>query len=360
MRIAQVHTRIVSVPLPRPVITPIHNITAVDNVLVELETDEGVTGIAYLWCFGLHKARALEALVHDLARLVKGMDPFARERINAHLWRETNFMGRAGAAMFAISAIDTALWDIAGKALGVPVWRLLGGEDRPVPAYAGGLFLSDPIDVIVKEAEDYKAAGFGAIKMRCGGKDWRDDIARVEAVRAAVGPDLTLMVDVVQGWTVERAIKLGRALEPYDLYYIEDPIAFDDIEGMAQIAAALDTPIAAGENDYGRIGFRRLIEHKAIDIPMIDLQRVGGISEWMKVAALAGAWQLRVVPHVFYEMSLHVMAATPSAPFLEYVSWWEVLFKGLPTLEGGAFRPTAAPGLGLSFDNDAIEPLVVR
>jgi L-alanine-DL-glutamate epimerase-like enolase superfamily enzyme len=358
LHITKLRSHIVSVPLPRPVITPIHTIPAVDNVLIELETDEGIVGLSYLWCFGLHKARALQSLVHDLAALIEGMDPFTRERINAHMWRETNFLGRTGASMFAISAIDTALWDIAGKALDAPVWKLLGGEDRPIPAYAGGLFLSDPIDSIVKEAVGYSAAGFRAIKMRCGSEDWRDDIARVEAVRSVIGPDITLMVDVVQGWTVERAIRLGKALEPYGLYYIEDPIAFDDIEGMAQIAAALDTPIAAGENDYGRFGFRRLIEHKAIDIPMIDLQRVGGISEWMKVAALAGAWQLRVVPHVFYEICVHLLAATPSAPFLEYVPWWEVLFKGLPKLENGAFRPTSAPGLGLSFDYDAVEGLI--
>lgn len=355
MRITNVSTRIISVPLERPIRTPIHYIVTVDNVLVELHTDEGVTGIAYLWCFGEQRAKALAALVHDMVLLVKGMDAFARNVVYARMEREANFLGKMGAITIAMSAIDTALWDIAGKALNRPVWQLLGGESRSIPVYAGGLFLSDSIDMIVAEAKAYLASGFRAIKMRCGAADWRKDIARVEAVRDAVGPDIKLLVDVVQGWTVDRAIKVGRALEQFDLVYIEDPIAFDDLAGMAHIAAVLDTPIAAGENDYGLRGFRRLLECNAVDVAMMDLQRVGGISAWMQVAAMASAWGKPVVPHVFHEISIHLLAAVPSALFLEYVPWWEVLFRDTPKLVEGGMRPPDGPGLGLAFDTDAIE-----
>ncbi len=355
MRIANVSTRIISVPLERPIRTPIHYIVNVDNVLVELHTDEGVTGIAYLWCFGVQRAKALAALVHDMASLVGGMDAIARNIVYARMEREANFLGKVGAVTIAMSAIDTALWDIAGKALNRPVWQLLGGESRSIPVYAGGLFLSDSIDMIVAEAKAYAASGFRAIKMRCGATDWREDIARVEAVRDAVGPDFKLLVDVVQGWTVDRAIQVGRALERFNLAYIEDPVAFDDLEGMAHIAAVLDTPIAAGENDYGLRGFRRLLEGNVVDIPMIDLQRVGGISAWMQVAAMASAWGKPVVPHVFPEISIHLLAATPSALFLEYVPWWEVLFVETPKLVDGGMRPLDSPGLGLAFNSDAIE-----
>ena len=355
MRITNVSTRIISVPLERPIRTPIHYIVTVDNVLVELHTDEGVTGIAYLWCFGEQRAKALAALVHDMVLLVKGMDAFARNVVYARMEREANFLGKMGAITIAMSAIDTALWDIVGKALNRPVWQLLGGESRSIPVYAGGLFLSDSIDMIVAEAKAYLASGFRAIKMRCGAADWRKDIARVEAVRDAVGPDIKLLVDVVQGWTVDRAIKVGRALEQFDLVYIEDPIAFDDLAGMAHIAAVLDTPIAAGENDYGLRGFRRLLECNAVDVAMMDLQRVGGISAWMQVAAMASAWGKPVVPHVFHEISIHLLAAVPSALFLEYVPWWEVLFRDTPKLVEGGMRPPDGPGLGLAFDTDAIE-----
>ena len=355
MRITDVSTRIISVPLDRPIRTPIHYIVHVDNVLVEMHTDEGLTGIAYLWCFGVQRAKALAALVHDMVSLVAGMDPLARTAIQARMEREANFLGKVGAVTIAMSAIDTALWDIAGKAMQRPVWQLLGGEDRSVPVYAGGLFLSDPIDMIVAEARAYVASGFRAIKMRCGAKDWREDIARVEAVRDALGPDFTLMVDVVQGWTVDRALKVGRELERFNLTYIEDPVVFDDLDGMAHIASVLDTPIAAGENDYGLRGFRRLLEGHVVDIPMIDLQRVGGISAWMQVAAMASAWGMPVVPHVFHEISIHLLAAVPTALFLEYVPWWEVLFVETPRLVDGGMRPPSGPGLGLVFNTDATE-----
>ena len=355
MRITEVSTRIISVPLERPIRTPIHHIVNVDNVLVELHTDAGLTGIAYLWCFGVQRAKALAALVHDMVSLVAGMDPLARAAVYTRMEREANFLGKVGAVTIAMSAIDTALWDIAGKALERPVWQLLGGEDRSVPVYAGGLFLSDPIDGIVAEARAYVASGFRAIKMRCGAKDWREDIARVEAVRDVLGPDFTLMVDVVQGWTVDRALKVGRELERFNLTYIEDPVVFDDHDGMAHIASVLDTPIAAGENDYGLRGFRRLLEGNVVDIPMIDLQRVGGISAWMQVAAMASAWGKPVVPHVFHEISIHLLAAVPTALFLEYVPWWEVLFVETPRLVDGGMRPPPGPGLGLAFNADATE-----
>jgi L-alanine-DL-glutamate epimerase-like enolase superfamily enzyme len=359
MRIDKLRTRIVSLPITPQVRTPIHNIAAVDNVLVEITTDEGVTGIAYLWCFGGERARGLACLVRDLFGHVRGMGALEREAVQAATWRETNFLGRTGAAWIAASAIDTALWDIAGKAAGMPLWRLLGGAQRPVRAYAGGFFLSDSIDAIVAEARRRVAEGFTAIKMRCGAASWREDIDRVAAIRDAVGPDVDILVDVVQGWTVDRALKVGRAIELYDLAYIEDPIAFDDLEGMAAIAAALDVPIAAGENDYGRHGFRRLFEAKAVDIAMIDLQRAGGVSEWMKIAAMAGAMRLPVVPHVFHEISIHMLAALPAAPYLEYMSWWESLFRQKLELVEGRFTPPCGPGLGIDFDEDAIASFIV-
>jgi L-alanine-DL-glutamate epimerase-like enolase superfamily enzyme len=356
MGIDRLRTRIVSLPITPAVRTPIHNIEAVDNVLVEITTDDGLTGIAYLWCFGRDRARALAYLVRDLFSHVRGMGALEREAVQAAIWRETNFLGRTGAAWIAASAIDTALWDIAGKAAGAPLWQLLGGSQRPIHAYAGGFFLSDTIDAIVTEARQRVAEGFTAIKMRCGAASWREDIDRVAAIRVAVGPDIDILVDVVQGWTVDRALKLGRALQPYDIAYIEDPIAFDDIEGMATIAAALDVPIAAGENDYGRHGFRRLFEAKAVDIAMIDLQRAGGVSEWMKIAAMAGAMRMPVVPHVFHEISIHLLAALPAAPYLEYMDWWEPLFRERLELAEGKFTPPSQPGLCVSFDEDAIAP----
>lgn len=358
MRISSIKTRVVSLPVEKPIVTPIYHITAVENVLVEIATDEGVKGISYLWCFGREQARALEVLVQGFFQAVKGTDAFAREAVFARIRGETSFLGRTGAAWIALSAIDTAMWDIAGKALGVPVWKLLGGFERPVKPYAGGFFLSSSIDDIVQEASDRLGEGFRAIKMRCGAASWREDIERVSAIRDTVGPDVDILVDVVQGWTVDQALKVGRELVPFDIYYIEDPVAFDDLEGMARVSAGLDVPIAAGENNYGRLGFRDMIEARAIDIAMIDLQRAGGISEWMKISSMVEAWRMPVVPHVFHEISIHLVSAVASAPFIEHVNWWEPLFNEKIPLVNGMMHLPSALGLGITFNEAAIDRLM--
>ena len=355
MRITAVDTAIVSLPLPHPVVTPIHHITTIDNVLVTMTVDDGLQGVAYLWTFGARRAGVLRAMVDDLARLVIGEDPRATATLWSKLWRENNFLGRTGVAMLAHSALDIACWDLKGKAMDAPVWQLLGGTRQPLPVYAGGLFLSDSIEAIAAEARGYVTAGFRAMKMRTGSPTVAEDIARVEAVRHAIGPDVALMVDVVQGWTVERAIRLGRELARFDLTWIEDPLSFDDHAGMAAVAAAIDIPLCAGENDYSKLGFERLMEGRCIDIAMPDLQRVGGITEWMKVAAMAEARAMRVTPHVFHEISVHLMSAVPNGFWLEYVPWWDVLFQRPPALADGHLTASERPGLGLDFDWDGID-----
>ncbi len=289
MKIAAIETQVVSIPLTKAVTTPVHHITTVDNVLVRLFTDEGISGTSYLWTFGPKRAQVLQAMVEDLGEALLGEDALERELIWHEMWTSANFLSHAGVSLFGLSAIDIALWDIAGKAMDLPLYRVLGGSRRPVPIYAGGLFLSDSLEEIVRETESYIAKGFHAIKMRVGAKQGRDDVARVKAVREAIGPDRILMLDVVQGWNVETAVRMGRELERFDIYWLEDPVAFDDIDGMAKVTRALNVPITAGECDYSKHGFRHLIEEGAADILMIDLQRVGGVTEWMKVAAMAEA-----------------------------------------------------------------------
>jgi len=358
-RIASVETAIVRLPLDTPVITPIHHIVAVDNLLVTVTTDDGAQGIAWLWCFGTPRARVLAAMVADLAGFAVGADPRETATLWARLWHENNFLGRTGVAMLAQSALDVACWDLKGRLLGEPLWRLLGGTRRPVPAYAGGLFLNDSRDAIVAEARGYVARGFRAIKMRTGAARLADDIERVGAVRDAIGPDVALMVDGVQGWTPEAAIRAGRALARFDLGWIEDPVAFDDHAGLAKVAAALDVPVCAGENDYGLTGFERLIRGGCIDVAMPDLQRVGGVTEWLRVAGLADAARLRVTPHVFHEVSVHLMSAVSNGHWLEVVPWWDRLFIEPVTVVDGAVTAPDAPGLGLAFHWDALDTLRV-
>ncbi|HYF20347.1 MAG TPA: mandelate racemase/muconate lactonizing enzyme family protein [Ramlibacter sp.] len=354
-RITAVETAIVSLPLPRPVVTPVHHITTVDNILVTVRTDAGLEGIAYLWCFGPKRAKVVAAMVDELADHARGQDALQTVTLWDRLWRENNFFGRAGVAMLAHSALDIACWDIKGRAAGQPVWQLLGGTAKPIPTYAGGLFLSDPLDAIVEEARGYARQGFRAMKMRAGLPRLADDIERFAAVRDAIGPDVQLMIDAVQAWTADDAIRACNALARFDITWIEDPVAFDDHDGLARVAAHVPMPLCAGENDYSRLGFQRLIRGGCIRIAMPDLQRVGGITEWMRVAALADANGLRVTPHAFHELSLHVMCAVPNGFWLEYVPWWERLFVQVPELVDGCMAPPRGPGLGLQFDWDGLD-----
>ena len=245
-RITAVETAIISLPLPRPVITPVHHITTVDNVLVTVRTETGIEGIAYLWCFGERRARVLVAMVQALAEHVLGADARQTSALWDRLWRENNFFGRAGVAMLAHSALDIACWDIKARAVGQPLWQLLGGAERAIPTYAGGLFLSDPLEAIVEEARGYVQQGFTAMKMRAGMPRLADDIARFDAVRQAIGPDIKLMIDAVQAWTPDDAIRACQALAEFDITWIEDPVAFDDHPGLARVAQAVPMPLCAG------------------------------------------------------------------------------------------------------------------
>jgi len=257
-----------------------------------------------------------------------------------------------------ISAIDGALWDLLGKAAGLPLYRLLGGAQDRVPAYhSGGLWLSRPIDALAREAEGFVAEGFRAVKMRLGLPDPAEDIARVRAVRDAIGPHVKLMADANQGLTEAQAIRLGRRLEPFDLTWFEEPLPAWDIDGLARVAATLDTPIASGETDYTRYGFRRMLELRAADILMPDLQRVGGVSEFMRVGHMAESHDIGVSSHLFPETSLQVLGALSNAVFLEYMPWFSRLYNEQIEFADGCALVPERPGWGFTFNQDYLDHL---
>ncbi len=355
MRLTSLETAIVSLPLETPVRTTIHNIVTVDCILVTLDTDEKLSGVGLLWCFGIDRARVLDGMVKDLFAKVRGRDAWERQDILRDLLADASFLGSTGAALFGISAIDQALWDIAGKARALPLYRLLGAAPKSFDVYAGGLWLSSTVDELVAEAHGYVAKGFKGIKMRVGAPRWQDDIARVEAVRAAIGPNVALMADSTQGWDVGQAVAIARELERFHLTWIEEPVAYQHPAGLAAVASRIDTPVAAGESVYGLYGFRDLIASQAVDIAMPDIQRVGGITTWLKVATLAEAVGMRVAPHVFTEICIHLLCAIPNGIWPEFSDWWDPLFVDPLRVIDGAVTPPSAPGLGLTFNWDRIE-----
>jgi L-alanine-DL-glutamate epimerase-like enolase superfamily enzyme len=357
MKITHVTTRILRTPADNPLIVGLPAPTDTrEFVTLELGTDEGLVGIG-LTFFGGALTPALKAAVDGLARLVVGDDPTQVEAIAAKCRRAAGGAGPGGIFTLALSAVDIACWDLKGKAQGRSVCALLGGLRDRVPTYASGaLMRPHPINYLDKAGPRLRDMGFRQMKMQCGSEPTvAASVERVRVMREAVGPDVDLMCDINQLWSVNHAIEVGRRIEPYHLYWLEDPTAHDDFPGLARIADALTAPVAAGEYHYGIVPFRHLLEARSIDIVMIDLLRVGGITQWMKVAGMAEAFNLPVVSHLVPEVHVHLIAAIPNGLTVEYMPWSLQLFEETPTLQAGHLIVPDKPGLGLAFDPAAIK-----
>jgi L-alanine-DL-glutamate epimerase-like enolase superfamily enzyme len=358
MKIQKLSTIRAEVPLAQPVRTAIHDIRSVGALLVFLDAGDGLVGEGYLFAPGTRQLGVFDEMVQSFAPVLEGADPEMSEALWRRLWSGINFYGHKGVSVFALSAVDMALWDLRGKALDRPIHRLLGGCRSLVPTYAsGGLWLGSSIDELVAEARSFVAAGFKAMKMRLGKQRLEEDVERVRAVRRAIGPDVTLMADANQGLTVDHAIRLGRRLEEFDLAWLEEPVAAYDLEGSARVAAALDTPVASGETEYARYGFRDMLKAGAADVLMPDLGRVGGVSEFVKVAHMADAVDVPVSSHIYTEQSLSLVAALGNATWLEHMPWFQGLYREKLEIRDGMVVVPERPGFGFSFDPDAIERL---
>jgi L-alanine-DL-glutamate epimerase-like enolase superfamily enzyme len=360
MKITGIRTQAIDIPFPAPIGTSIHRITGVAGLLVWVDTDEGVTGESYLWAIGGHKVPVLDAMVRALEGTVIGKDPRDTEALYIDMWREINFLGHKGVTIFGIAAIDCACWDIKGKAAGMSVGHMLGRARDRVKAYAsGGLWASMSIEELQAQAKQFVADGFKAVKMRIGLPDITVDLERIAAVREAIGPSIDLMADANQGLTVNHAIRLGRGLEKYNLVWFEEPVQAYDLAGSARVAEALDTPIASGETEYTRYGFQDILERGSADILMPDLERVGGVSEWLKVANMAAALDVPVSPHIFTEHSLQLCAAAGNVTYSEHMPWFTELFQERMEMVDGNILIPDRPGMGFTFDPDAVRRFAV-
>jgi L-alanine-DL-glutamate epimerase-like enolase superfamily enzyme len=358
MKVIAVETKAIVLPLPQPIGSALGTIARLGCILVTVRTDQGIAGENLVFTLNDRRTKVLRQMVDDLADMIVGQDAGHIAGFWARAWKDINFLGHKGVAVMGISAIDGALWDALGKVAGLPLYRLLGGARDRVPVYhSGGLWLSLSTDELVRQAGSFLAQGFRAMKMRLGSPEPADDIARVRAVREAVGPDIALMADANQGLTEMQAIRLGRELEAFRLTWFEEPLPAWDVEGLARVAAALDTPIASGETEYTRYGFRRMLELRSADILMPDLQRVGGVSEFMRVGHLAESHDVAISSHLFSEMSVQLLGALSNAIYLEYMPWFSDLYtERLVVADGDAVVPER-PGWGFTFNQDFIRHL---
>lgn len=355
VRISEVRTRQLSIPFERPPVTASFPIPAIDTVLVELRTDAGQRGVSWVFAFGEARVRSLRTLVDALGEVAIDHDVFETEALWRSMAKAVSFLGRRGAGAIAMSAIDTACWDVAGRCAGLPVYRMLGAARSSVEAYASeGLWLDRTRDELAEEARSYVERGFRGMKMRVGLDDADEDVARVAVVREAIGADVALMVDANQAWDVKRAIRMGRRLEELDIAWLEEPIPHEDVRGTARVAAALDVPLCTGESNYLKEDFVELIQAEAADILMPDLMRMGGVTEFLKVAHLCESFHRPITPHLFMEVSAHLAAACPNAIWQEHQPWWEPILSQGVELRDGEIRLSDRPGFGIELDEDAV------
>lgn len=356
MKVTRLRTEVVRLPLPTPIPSARMTISSADCVLVFLETDAGPVGEGMAFTLNGKRLALVESMIRTLEPLVLGVEP----SMSGAFWRsamsDIAFLGHGGLTIVALSALDMALWDLRGKEAGLNISRLVGRCRDTMPVYrSGGLRLSLSIDELQREAAGFVEQGFRAMKMSLGKPHADDDRARVAAVREAIGPGVRLMTDCNQQFSVAEAIRRGRMLEVFNLAWIEEPVAYHDHAGSAAVAAALDTPVASGENEYTRAGMLQMLRQGSADILMPDLQRMGGPTELLKVARYAELADVPVSLHLFSEWSLALAGALPNADVLEYMPWFSELYSNRLELdENGCVPLSDAPGWGYPIDPEAV------
>jgi L-alanine-DL-glutamate epimerase-like enolase superfamily enzyme len=337
-------------------------------LIVEILTDTGHVGIGNA---ALSPRVTKQAIDLYLKPLLLGKDPYETEFLWQHMYRATMAFGRSGIGMVAISAVDIALWDLMGKASGQPVYRLLGGRTKTkIPVYASKLY-SQPLDQLAAEAQAYKDQGYKAMKLRFGwgpvdgAAGMERNLELLRTVRQVIGYEIDLMCDAYMGWTLDYARRMVPLLEPFRLRWLEEPVIPDDVHGYAALKAMGRLPIAGGEHEFTLYGFRVLLEAKAVDYIQFDTNRVGGLTQARKIAALAEAYSVPVVPHAGQMHNFHVVMASFNSPLAEFFPVVDVeignelfwyIFKGEPQpVDGCIDLDENVPGLGLTINEESLK-----
>jgi mandelate racemase len=344
----------VLLPLRRPVVSKVGLFDQWPIILIDLQTEQGIVGRSYLEPYLKQSARYLVPAILDLAEARRGQvfapfDDFGRGRAALGL------VGLEGMSLIAISGLDMAMWDALAKAAGMPLAVLLGGSTGPVPAYnSNGLWLT-PVEALRQEASELVAEGaFSGLKLRLGRERLEDDLAAIRAVRDAVGEHVKLMVDFNQGLTLGDALHRCHALDEEGLYWFEEPIAYDNIAGYARLTRELKTPVQLGENFYGPRALNQAIQAGAGDYVMPDLMRIGGVSGWLRAAAIAGAAGIEMSSHLYPEIAAHLLRVTETAHWLEWQDWADPILAEPFRLEEGRLVVPDRPGNGIEWNKETV------
>ena len=354
LTIRGVRTRTVEVPMTYVLGTSAAIIRSASLLLVDVETEEGVSGRSYVFCVRPRGPRFVAEVLADAAEIVKG-ERVAPAEIANLLAKRFLLIGVTGVVRMALSALDAALWDAFAIAAGMPLATLLGGKPKRIPAYnSNGLGLMGP-EATAQEALKLLEGGFKAVKLRLGYPTLEQDVATTRAVRRAIPDDVALPVDFNQALSVAEALRRGHALQGEGILWIEEPIRHDDYAGNAALARELRVPIQIGENFNGPQAMAEALAAEACDLVMPDLARIGGVTGWMHAAGLAAARGVPMSSHLFPETSAHLLAVTPTAHFLEYVDWANAVVREPLKIEDGCAVVPDRPGCGLVWDEKAVE-----
>jgi mandelate racemase len=354
LTLASVQARPVVLPLKRPVVARIATITEWPLVLIDLVTEEGVVGRSYLEPYTIKTMRYLVHALQDMGEMLKGraVAPF---EVYDLARRSLHFVGYQGMSQIAVSGLDMAAWDARAKSADMPLCVMLGGSVGPVRAYnSNGLWLREPQAVAEEALELLDEGDFGGLKLRLGRERVRDDLATVEAVRRAVGEDIHLMVDFNQGLHLGEALERCHLIDDLGLAWIEEPLVYDNFDGYAQLAAELKTPIQIGENFYGPRDLHRALQMRACDFVMPDFMRIGGVTGWLRAAAMAGGWGVPVSTHLYPEVAAHVMRVTETAHWLEWQDWADPVLQRPYAVGEGLLHIPDVPGIGLEWNEEAV------
>jgi L-alanine-DL-glutamate epimerase-like enolase superfamily enzyme len=350
------------VPLPVALSDSTHGtIRSFELVTVRVRDDEGAEGTGYTYTVGAGGAAVHALIARDLAPVLVGRDAERIEGLWQTMWWALHYGGRGGAQSLAMSAVDIALWDLRARRQRAPLWQVLGGFDPRVPCYAGGIDLDFPLDALLRQTDENLARGFRAIKMKVGRPSLGDDVARVRAMRAHLGPEFPLMVDANMRWSVDEAIRAARALADSAPVWLEEPTIPDDVPGHVRIVREGGLPIAAGENLHTVYEFRQLIAAGGVTFPEPDVTNCGGVTAFMKVCHLAEAFNLPVTSHGAHDITVHLLAAVSNRSYLEAHGFGLDRFIAEPLrIEAGMAVAPDRPGHGVELDWKALETVRAR
>jgi mandelate racemase len=355
LTLKSVDVRAVVVPLKRPVVSKVGLFDQWPMILIDLYTEEGIVGRSYLEPYLVQSLRYIVPAIADLAaartgKPIRPLDDFQAGR------KSLNLVGYEGVTMIAVAGLDMAAWDALAKAAGMPLAVFLGGSLAPVPAYnSNGLWLTDVAALGTQAVELVAEGGFTALKLRLGRDRLRDDLEAIRTIRRAVGDDVKLMVDFNQGLSLGDALHRCHALDGEGLYWLEEPIAYDNLAGYAQLTRELRTPVQLGENFYGPRDLYQALQAGAGDYMMPDLMRIGGVSGWLRAVPIAAAAGIPVSTHLYPEVAAHLMRVTETAHWLEWQDWGEAVVAQPYEVKNGHVIIPDRPGSGLAWNEDAVK-----